>query len=134
MICPCPKDMSGTCPEHFQLRLPERNITKTPWYNIGSWSVKTEHYYDEFYVLTCIDTTTDLVEFACIKIKLKDVIVMKFENTLLAHYPRLAQGFYNKFGKCAGYAISILHYVLDVPITSKIYSLMPNVNICIMQW
>ncbi len=41
---------------------------------IGPWSAKFEHFSDEFYALTCIDTTTNLVELTCIDTKSNDVI------------------------------------------------------------
>ncbi len=47
--------------------LPEHNSTNTPWYEvamdlIGLWSAKKEHFTYEFYALTCIDTTTNLMK------------------------------------------------------------------------
>ncbi len=38
----------------------------------------------EFYALTCIDTTTNLVELTCSDTKSSDAIARKFEQTWLA--------------------------------------------------
>ena len=67
----------------------ECDLTNTPWYKvavdlIGPWTAKTEHFNGEFYALTCIDTTTNLVELTRIDTKSSDAIVRKFENTWLA--------------------------------------------------
>ncbi len=51
---------------------------------IGLWTAKTEHFDGEFYALTCIDTTTNLVELTHIDTKSSDAIARKFENTWLA--------------------------------------------------
>ncbi len=51
---------------------------------IGPWSAKSEHFNDEFYALTCIDTTTNLVKVVHTNTKSSDVIARKFENTWLA--------------------------------------------------
>ncbi len=69
--------------------LPECDLTNTLWYEvavdlIGPWNAKTEHFNGEFYVLTFIDTTTNLVELTCIDTKLSDSIARKFKNTCLA--------------------------------------------------
>ncbi len=71
----------------------ERNLTNTPWYEvavdlIGLWTAKTDHFHGEFYALTCIDTTTNLVKLAYIDTKASDAIARRFENTWLAWYPR----------------------------------------------
>ncbi len=72
--------------------LPECDLTNTPWYEvavdlIGLWTAKTDHFNGDLYALTCIDTTTNLVELAHINTKLNDAIARKFENTSLACYP-----------------------------------------------
>ncbi len=69
--------------------LSDRDLTNTLWYEvavdlIGLWTAKTEHFNGEFYALTCIDTTTNLVELARIDTKSSDAIARKFENTWLA--------------------------------------------------
>ncbi len=107
--------------------LPEHDLTNMPWYKvainlIGLWTAKTEHFNGEFYVLTSIDTTTNLVELVCIDTKSSDDIARKFENTWLARYPRPAQVIYNNGSEFTGYAIASLLYVLgikDIPTTSK---------------
>ncbi len=71
--------------------LPEHDLTNKPWYEvainlIGPWTAKTGHFNGEFYALTCIDTTTNLVEVDCINTKSSDAIARKFENTWLAQY------------------------------------------------
>ncbi len=47
--------------------LQECELTNTPLYEvainlIGPWTTKTDHFNGEFYALTYIDTTTNLVE------------------------------------------------------------------------
>ncbi len=81
---------------------PQRNgtVTRTqpchaPWYEvavnlIGLWTAKTDQFNGEFDALTCIDTTTNLIELALIDNKSSDAIARKFENTWLAWYPRPA--------------------------------------------
>ncbi len=64
--------------------LPDCDLTITLWYEvagdlIGPCSAKTELFNGEFYALSCIDTTTNLVELVCIDIKSSDVIASKFE-------------------------------------------------------
>ncbi len=49
--------------------LPDQDITGVPWEEvavdlIGPWPASTSHGMVEFFVLTCIDTTTNLVEIA----------------------------------------------------------------------
>ncbi len=104
--------------------LPERDLTNTPWYEvavdlIGPW---TEHFNGEFYALTCIDTTTNLVELTCIDTKSSDAIARKFENTWLAQYPRPVRVVHNNGGEFTGYAFASLLCALgikDVPTTNK---------------
>ncbi len=38
----------------------------------GPWSANTEQFNDEFYALTCIDTTTNIVKLVCIDTKSSD--------------------------------------------------------------
>ncbi len=62
--------------------LPERNLTSTPWYNVAidfvrPWSAETEHFNSEFYALTWIHTTTNLVELVSIDTTSTDAIVSK---------------------------------------------------------
>ncbi len=69
--------------------LPERNLIKIPWYEIavnliGQWTAKTDQFNCDFYALTCIDTTTNVVELTCIETKSSDASARKFENTCLA--------------------------------------------------
>ncbi len=65
--------------------LPEYDLTNTLWYKvavdlIGPWSAKTENFSSEFFVLTCIYTTTNLVELICIDTKSSDAIARKFKQ------------------------------------------------------
>ncbi len=69
--------------------LPEHDLTNKPWYEvainlIGPWTAKTGHFNGEFYALTCIATTTKLVELAHINTKSSDATARKFKNTWLA--------------------------------------------------
>ncbi len=69
--------------------LPEHDLTNTLWYKvainlIGPWTAKIDHFNGEFYALTCIDTTTNIVELTCNNTKSSDAIARKFENTWLA--------------------------------------------------
>ena len=107
--------------------LPEHDLTNTPWYEvavdlIGPWTAKTDHFNGEFYALTCIDTTTKLVELTCIDTKSSDAIARKFENTWLAQYPRPARVVHDNGGKFTGYAFASLLCALnikDISTTSK---------------
>ncbi len=107
--------------------LPEHDLTNTPWYEvtvnlIGSWSAKTEHFSGEFYALTCIDTTTNVVEIVYIDTKSSAAIARKFEQTLLVQYPRLICVILDNGGEFKGYAFTCLLGLLgikDVPTTSK---------------
>ncbi len=118
--------------------LPECVLTNTPWYEvainlIGLWTAKTDHFNGEFYALTCINTTTNLVDLTLIDTKSKDAIARKFEKTWLAQYPRAARVEHENGGEFTGYAFASLLHALrikDVPT----HSLMPYVNICIRQW
>ncbi len=106
--------------------IPELDLTNIPWYEvvidlIGPWTAKTDHFNGEFYALTCIDTITNLVELTCIDTKSSDAIARKFENTLLAPYPRLAQVVHDNGDKFTGHAFTSLLCVMgikDVPTTS----------------
>ncbi len=62
--------------------LPECNFTNTPWYEvvinlIGPWTAKTDQFSGAFYALTCIDTTTNLLERVHIDTKSSDAIARK---------------------------------------------------------
>ncbi len=97
--------------------IPGNNLTNTPWYKvaddlIGLWSARKEHFNGDFYALTCIETTTNLVELACIETKSSDAIAMKFENTWLAHYPWMTKFFHNNGGKIMRFAVEFLLCVL----------------------
>ncbi len=59
--------------------LPDRDLTNTLLYEVavdlmGLWTAKAEHFNGEFYALTCIDTTNNLVELTCIDTKSSDAI------------------------------------------------------------
>ncbi len=61
------------------VQLPKCDLTNTLWHRIavdliGWWSTKTEHFNGEFHALTCIDTTTNLVELIGIATKLSDAV------------------------------------------------------------
>ncbi len=69
------------------------DLTNTPWYDvavnlIGPWTAKTDHFNGEFYALKCIDTTTNLVELACIDTKSSDAIARKFKKHLVGSIPK----------------------------------------------
>ncbi len=72
-----------------QVYLPECNLTNTPWYEVSNnltetLSAKTEHFNGEIYTLTCIETTTNIVQFVCIDSKISDDLVQKFKETRFA--------------------------------------------------
>ncbi len=75
---------------------------------IGPWPAKTENFSGEFFTLTCIDTTTNLVELVCIDTKSNDIIARKFEQTLLACYPRPIHIIHENGGKFTGFAFTFL--------------------------
>ncbi len=105
----------------------EHNHTNTPWYKVAvdlikPWSAKTENFDGEFYALTCIDTTKNLVELTTIDTKSSDAIARKFEQTWLAWYPRQICVIHNNGGKFTWYAFTCLLQLLgikDLPTTSK---------------
>ncbi len=91
--------------------LPECNFTNTPWYEIavdlvGPWTAKADQFNGEFYALTCIDTTTNLVKLTHINTKSSDAIARKFKNTWLAWYPQPAWVVHNNGNKFTGYAFA----------------------------
>ncbi len=76
-------------PLQWNKLLLEFGITNIPCYKvaddiIGQWFAKTEHFNGEFYQLTCIDNTTNLLEFVHIDTKLSEAINRNIENTWLA--------------------------------------------------
>ncbi len=107
--------------------LPEHDLTNTLWDKvainlIGPWTAKTDHFNGEFSALTCIDTTTNLVERVCTDTKSSDGIARKFENTWLAQYQRLAWVIHNSDSEFTGYEFASLSCVLgikDIVTTSK---------------
>ena len=107
--------------------LPDCDLTNTLWYEVAvdlivPWSSKTEHFNGEFYALTCIDTSTNLVELTRIDTKSSDAIARKFENTWLARYPRPVRVVHDNGGEFTGYAFASLLRALnikDVSTTSK---------------
>ncbi len=97
--------------------LPEWDLTNTPWYEvsvdlIGLWSAKTGNFNGKFYALTCIDTTTKLLELVHINTKSIDAIARKFKNKLLTQYPRPAQVVHDNRGKFTGNAFAHLLFIL----------------------
>ncbi len=120
---------------------PECDLSYTLWYKVAvdlivPWPSKTETFSGELYVLTCIDTTTNLVELICIETKLKDSIAWKFEQRWLACYPRPMCVIYKNGGKFTGYGFTCLFHIInikDVPTTS-INTQSNATNTCIKLW
>ncbi len=107
--------------------LPEYNLTNTPWYKvtvdlIELLSAKTEDFNGEFYAVTFINTTTNLVILVCIDTKSSNAIARKFVNIWLTQYPRLVQVVHDNGGEFTRYAFAHLLFGLgikDVPTTNK---------------
>ncbi len=73
--------------------LPDGDIAGGPWEEvavelIGPWPASTSHGTVEFFALTCIDTTTNLVEIAQIFEKSSNHVAICFEHTWLPQYPK----------------------------------------------
>ncbi len=98
------------------------DLTITPWYKVDvdlirPWSAKKENFSGEFYALTCIYTTTILVELVYIDYHCKDIW-----KTRLACYLRLMHIIHNNGGEFTGDAFTHLLHILnikDVSTTSK---------------
>ncbi len=76
--------------------LPDCNIAGAPWEEvaldlIGPWPSSTPHGPVEFFALTCIDTTTNLVTVAQIFKKSSNHVATHFEHTWLSWYPKPMQ-------------------------------------------
>ncbi len=113
---------------YTELRLlPECNLTSTPCYKvtfdlIALLSAKTKDFNGEFYAVTFINTTTNLVILVCIDTKSSNAIAGKFVKTWLAQYPRLVQVVHDNGGEFTRYAFARLRCGLgikDVPTTNK---------------
>ncbi len=66
--------------------LPNWDIASAPWEEVlvdlnGQWPASTPHGTVEFFTLTCINTTTNLVKIAQIFKKSSDHVAIHFEHT-----------------------------------------------------
>ncbi len=122
--------------------LPECNLTNTPWYEvavnlIGPWTAKTDQFNGEFCALTCIDTTTNLIDLTPVDTNSSDSIAIKFENTWLAQCQRPAQVPMIMVANSQGMPLpaSLVFWESKTfPQSVRIYSLMLYVNARIRQW
>ncbi len=107
--------------------LPNQDIAGAPWEEvavdlIGPWPVATPHDTVEFFALTCIDTTTNLVEIAHIFKKSSDHVATPFEHTWLSRYPKPIHIIHDNGGEFTGFAFQHLLQLLNikpVPTTNK---------------
>ena len=72
--------------------LPPREARLVPWEEvavdlIGPWSIHVGNMELKFQALTCIDTTTNLVELVRLDDKQGNTVATKFDHTWLARYP-----------------------------------------------
>ncbi len=107
-ICQCAKP-SG--PGHGLL--PDCNIADAPWEEvavdlIGPWPASTPHGPVEFFALTCIDTTTNLVKVAQIFKKLSNHVATCFEHTWLSWYPKPMHVIHDNGGVFTGFDVQHL--------------------------
>ncbi len=91
------------------------------WYDIifavdfiGPWPPSTPHGTMEFFALTCINTTTNLVEIAQIFEKSSDHVSTCFEHTWLYRYPKPMQIICDNGGKFTGFAFQHLLQLLNI--------------------
>ncbi len=107
--------------------LPDRDIAGAPWEEIavaliGPWPASTPHGTVEFFALTCIDTTTNLVKVAQILEKSSDHVATRFAHTWLSQYLKPMQGIHDNGGEFTGFAFQLLLQLLNikpVPTTNK---------------
>ena len=107
--------------------LPDRDIAGAPWEEvavdlIGPWPASTPHGTVEFFALTCIDTTTNLVEVARIFDKTSDHVATRFEHTWLSRYPKPMRVIHDNGGEFQGFAFQNLlrlWHIKPVPTTNK---------------
>jgi hypothetical protein len=109
-----------------------------PWYKaavnlIGPWTLLVHGQEIEFYVLTCINPVSSLVEITQIKNKSAAYVGMIFENTWLAQYPKPDQCVHDNGGEFIGanfISILTINGVKDVLTTVKTHVLMQSVKGC----
>ncbi len=99
--------------------LPDRDIAGAPWEEvavdlIGPWTTSTPHGSVDFFALTCIDTTTNLVELTQVFEKSSDHITTRFEQTWLSRYPRPMRVIHDNGGEFTGFAFQHLLRVLNI--------------------
>eukprot|EP00957_Ditylum_brightwellii_P128215 9778855-Ditylum_brightwellii.AAC.2 len=95
--CMCEEFKCKECQKNMQLgmgygELPAWVALPVPWSEvavnlIGPWRIIIGNKEVEFYVLTCIDPVTNLVEMICIKNKTAEYVAQQFKNVWLLHYP-----------------------------------------------
>ncbi|KAL7503526.1 hypothetical protein ACHAXN_001305 [Cyclotella atomus] len=107
--------------------LPERQVRIPPWEEvainlIGPWKIKVNGRLCEFNALTCIDSTSNLVELIRIDNKTAEHIRDKFVQSWLCRYPCPVRCVHDKGGKFIGKEFEWLLEIFsikDVCSTSK---------------
>jgi len=107
--------------------LPERELNAEPWSEvavdlIGPWKIDVNGQELELNALTCIDTTTNLVELTRIDHKNSTHIRDKFTQTWLCRYPLPQRCVHDNGGEFTGYDFQRRLQILgikDVPTTSR---------------
>ena len=107
--------------------LPERELNAEPWTEvavdlIGPWKIEVNNVEVELNALTCIDTTTNLVELIRIDNKQMDHIRDKFTQAWLCRYPLPQRCVHDNGKEFVGYEFQRRLEILgikDVPTTSR---------------
>ena len=81
---------------------------------IGPWSIKIHGRIITFFALTCIDTTTNLVELTRIENKFSSHIAEKFTQCWLSRYPRPVRVVHDKGGEFTGHEFQRLLQSLNI--------------------
>ncbi len=121
-VCPWTKP-SG--PGHGLL--PNCDIAGAPWEEVAvdlivPWPVSIPHGTVEFFALTCIDTTPNLVKVARIFEKSSNHIATHFEHTWLSWYPKPMQVIHDYGAEFTCFTFEHLLQMLNikpVPIANK---------------
>ncbi len=95
-------------PSHGLGLLLEHDLSDIPWFDIAinlilQWSAKQNVSIVTYCALTCIYTTTNLVNLVHTDSKVSELVTYKFEQLWLAWYPRPRQVFDSNGEKFEGY-------------------------------
>ncbi len=93
--------------------LPSRDISGAPWEEvavdlIGPWHASSPYDDVEFFDLTYIDTTTNLIKLTRIIEKSDNNIATYLEHIWLSWYPELIQVIHDKGGELIGFSFQQL--------------------------